>query len=373
MSPEHEPAPERLVLVSDLHLGAGDERDPFCRDRQFVAFCRHLAGTRPVVPDGRRFAVLGDFLELLDTTAGEEGRLASSATIALARLDRIVRAHPAVFGAMADLVDAGWGLDVVVGNHDVELVRPALQERMTKLLDRGAAHGGRVRFHPWVLHVPGVLYAEHGHQYHDINWFPELVWAAGEDGGAPIEHPLAAHLGGGMAAGAVAVASHFAHRVLGARDPRRRRYRAEALAALAEEVPLSANALRRIDLLPAASTAAMALRLGLEFPRRSHGHAPYLWRAARRVDGVLQEEGAGCSFYAFGHSHIAEKGPLEGADGPVYVNPGTWSRDVRGPLGHASDDEQCTFAVIDCPGRERASATLRSWRHDDGAVAGIDR
>jgi hypothetical protein len=64
------------------------------------------------------------------------------------------------------------------GNHDIELLYRPAQERFKALV---AAHSGRpeasvgIRFFPWIYYVPEVFYAEHGHQYHDINWFPKML------------------------------------------------------------------------------------------------------------------------------------------------------------------------------------------------------
>lgn len=357
-----EPTLEQLVLVSDLHLGGGGRHERFRQDRDFTDFCHHLAGRPPTVAGARRLAVLGDFLELLEVRAGEEGRLASSVTIALARLDRIVDAHAGVFAAVADLVDAGWGIDVVIGNHDIDLIRPALQHRLGELLGKGRRHESPVRFHPWILHVPGLLYAEHGSQYHDINWFPELLWAAGRHGDGPIRHPLGAHLGERPPALVAASVRELANRLLGVRDPRRRRYRCEGLTALSQEVALSREALRRIDLVPATSVGVMALRLLRQLYHRQHGGSIYLRQAARAIDRILQPAGEGCAFYAFGHSHAAEHRRLmDGEGGPEYLNAGTWSLDVRGALRRAPEEDRCTFVVINCFPGNRPTAALHSW------------
>jgi hypothetical protein len=352
--------PQRIVLVSDLHLGAGDAGDPFRRDADFADFCRHLAGSPAAEPGARRLAVLGDFLELLGVRAPS----------AVERVDRIAHAHPDVFGALAGLVSTGWDVDVVTGNHDVELLRPDVRRRLSALLDRGRPGPGRVRFHPWILHVPGVLYAEHGHQYHDINWFPALAWAAGRDGAGEVRHPLGAKLGGPRPALAGALVRDAAGRLLGASDPRRRQYRRAALAAMAPDVDLGAGTLRRIDRLPRVSTAATAYRMAALAGRRPP--APYLHRAATRIDRILRERGEACAAYAFGHSHVAECLPL--GDGPAcYVNAGTWCRHVRGPLREAGGDEQATYAVIDCPEGGPPVVSVRPWRRCEEVVAAPQR
>lgn len=365
-------AVEQVVVVSDLHMGAGDDRDPFTSDREFVGFCHHLAERPPQLPGSRRLAVLGDFLELLGVRAGSESRRSSSPAIALARLERIADAHAEVFAALGQLVRRGWQLDIVVGNHDIELVRPVVQDRVRGLL--GGDPAGVVRFHPWILHVPGILYAEHGHQYHDINWFNQLVWAAGQLGADPISHPPAAYLGARRLASIIEAAGELAVRVLGVHDPRRRSYRREALGNLSASVGLDAEWLREIDLLPDVATGTMLLRLALQTSRAHRSPCPYLYEAAENVHAVLQRAGAGCAFYAFGHSHIAELRPLRPA-GTVatYLNAGTWCRDVRGPLRSAAEDSQRTFVDIDCAAAAMPTATLHAWGRLGVVPASLDK
>jgi len=70
-------------------------------------------------------------------------------------------------------MDAGGVLHILPGNHDVELMRPAVRAELLRTLDpRGA---GEIRWYPWFMLIPDLLYAEHGNQYHDINSFPALV------------------------------------------------------------------------------------------------------------------------------------------------------------------------------------------------------
>lgn len=370
MSAGEGPLVEEVVLVSDLHMGAGDHRDPFSLDREFVAFCHQLAERRPQQPGTRRLAVLGDFLELLSVRAGTEGRHASSSAIALARLERIAAGHPEVFAALGDLVRGGWQLDIVVGNHDIELVRPVVQDRIRGLI--GGDGTGSVQFHPWVLLVPRILYAEHGHQYHDINWFRQLLWAAGEGGTDPVAHPPAAYLGDRRLAAGLDAARWVADRLLGVHDPRRRRYRREAIEKVSASVGLEAELLREIDLLPDVATGTMLLRLALRVPRARRHPSPYLYRAAEDVHDILQNAGAGCAFYAFGHSHVAERRRLRRPGTATYLNAGTWCRDVRGPLRSAAEDSRRTYVVIDCAAAAGPTATLHAWGRRGAVPISLD-
>src|SRR5512133_830266 len=171
------PVSERLVLVSDLHLGAGTVPaswgagfiDEFDGDEAFPAFLTWLRfeGPRP-----SRLVLLGDTLDFLRVPV--PGALyARNDAEAVRQLDLIAAAHPRVFEALSAMVNDGIAIDVVVGNHDVELARPAVQGCLRTLLRAPSDTGdqGAVNFHLWGYYAPGLLYAEHGNHYHDINCF----------------------------------------------------------------------------------------------------------------------------------------------------------------------------------------------------------
>jgi hypothetical protein len=58
------------------------------------------------------------------------------------------------------------------------LGRTPVQRHLRRLLARAggiAEDAVDLTVYPWLYYVPGLLYAEHGHQYHDLNSFPALV------------------------------------------------------------------------------------------------------------------------------------------------------------------------------------------------------
>jgi UDP-2,3-diacylglucosamine pyrophosphatase LpxH len=114
--------------------------------------------------------LLGDTLDLTELVANRDAESALVASIA--RFDRLATIHTDVFTALGSFVSAGGRLRLVAGNHDLDLAHPALQERFRERLGTEAASKARspaVTFHSWFFHVPSVVYAEHGHRYHDIN------------------------------------------------------------------------------------------------------------------------------------------------------------------------------------------------------------
>jgi hypothetical protein len=327
--------PPRTIIIGDLHRAAGPE-DPFDADEACIAFLTEQA-QRAGRHEQVRLVVLGDLLDFVATPSPRGGPDATEAG-ALGRLERIAESHGAVLEAFGDVVAAGGTLELVAGNHDVDLVRPAVQARLHELLGAPPAH--RVHVHPWILHIPGLLYAEHGHQHHDINAFATLLDPFRDDDPEALDLPLGAELahvlgredvapwrrraqfGGVLARRAVDV---------GARK-RVREYRTSGLVAEAERTSLDTRTLAAIDAVTPRSSAAMAARLGRRTIGLGRHPSAFLHRAAGAIHELLAAQGQAVPFYAFGHSHVAERRPLlPGQLRPMYLNPGTWSRLRRGP------------------------------------------
>ena len=152
----------RWVFVSDVHLGTvGGRRDTG------PALAQFLEGLATRRDPASRVVLLGDVLEMLESSGRDEAA-------ALERLDAIVAANTAVFSALRRCIRCGIVVEVVAGNHDLDLVRPAVGERLRWHL-RVTPTDDRVRTWPWLYVVPGVLYAEHGNQHHDLNRVPRVL------------------------------------------------------------------------------------------------------------------------------------------------------------------------------------------------------
>jgi UDP-2,3-diacylglucosamine pyrophosphatase LpxH len=332
------PGRDTLALVADLHLGAGDG-DPFTEDDRFAAAVEGLVAG---AAGGRfRLVLLGDTVDFPAVRLpGRRVTPATSPDEAIAKLDRVLTAHPAVVDALRGVLAAGHRVDLVAGNHDMEFVLPGVRERLQ------AAFGGgpdSVRVHPWLLYEPGVLYAEHGQQQHDVNRFPELGGCActrgrltvpagsyldslvhlrdrQPDARVPALAGQAARMGVGLVTGLVRLS----------RAERHRSRREPALAG-GLDTGLSPAAVLGIDRASAATPGTIARRAAaLVVAHRSAGSAtPYMLSAARSVHRVLAGEGCAVPFYVFGHTHLAADVPLGDGETARYLNPGTWSSMVR--------------------------------------------
>ncbi|MEO6773626.1 MAG: hypothetical protein ABI467_11500 [Kofleriaceae bacterium] len=176
-----------LLVVSDLHFGeqllpgASEER---CEAVSLgaAAFCAFLRyhSVRRVGGRPWRLVIAGDLFDFMSVVIPGSAELpaktpderrhgiARGARAGVARLDAICAVHRPLLEALVKFAAAGHEIDVVIGNHDVELLEPdvvAAFHRQLKLHGADARSGARVRVVPWFVYVPGVAWIEHGHVY----------------------------------------------------------------------------------------------------------------------------------------------------------------------------------------------------------------
>ncbi len=185
-----------LAVLSDLHLGEGIQspelryvpNEDFFYDKPFARFLETLKARSFGNPDGLRLVLNGDTLDFLTVTsvpsdeeAAARGFWVSSferkfglnptAKKSVYKLDRIVSGHREFFRALAAFVADGFRIEIVRGNHDLELYFPEVRNRF---LDHLVHHDSRlskeavferVCFHDWFYFEPGRVYIEHGNQY----------------------------------------------------------------------------------------------------------------------------------------------------------------------------------------------------------------
>ena len=343
-----------LRFVSDVHLGAVPEAVAGDFARSLASFVRETAAA------GAGLVLLGDVFDLLeavDVPAHRRESPPAQQDCALAALDAIAARHPALFEALGDAVADGMALHVVAGNHDAELTLPAVQAHLRSLV------GGspRVAFHPWLFRVPGVVHAEHGHLHHDVNRVDEPL---GPAAGA-LRLPLGSHLPR-RGAGRVATLRAFppaARAALRLADPRRtaRRdaYAQGVLAPSGGALGLAPATAARLLGVSAPTPVTVASRIVRKLVARGRD-GDYLHAAAQRVHDVLSADGAGTSFYVFGHTHVAEVLPLEGA---TYVNCGTWSPFVSG----RAVDRRPSYAVVRFGEDGGPAASVERWSGESRA------
>jgi len=217
MSPNRESRtflPDRLIVVSDLHLGEGAapvrggvSGEHFFHDRAFATWLSRLRARG--VRRGRRLELVlnGDAFDFLRVIrlpeaprrvagwrlllrsagvrcaphrlrAAARGRfslsersfgLGSDEPSSVWKLGVIAAAHRRVFGALAAWCRAGYSIVIVRGNHDPEWAWPGVRRALLALLRRAGAprlRRGQVRFRSRV-HRRANVHIEHGHE---VDW-----------------------------------------------------------------------------------------------------------------------------------------------------------------------------------------------------------
>lgn len=176
-----------ILVVSDLHFGeqllpgASSERRRAVElgEQAFRDFLRYHAVRRL---DGRpwRLVIAGDLFDFMSVVipgsrdfparSADERRfgLGRGVRAGVSRMARLGEAHRLLFAEMIRFVRAGHTIDIVVGNHDVELLAPEVVAELGHQLRAAGADDRaveRIRVVPWFVYVPGVAWIEHGHVY----------------------------------------------------------------------------------------------------------------------------------------------------------------------------------------------------------------
>ena len=231
---------------------------------------------------------------------------------------------------------------------------------------------GRLVFTPWLLHLPGMLLAEHGHQHHDINRFDRQLWPfrsahtqAGEAGA--VQEPFGAalsrlrHTSSGQAR-PIKVAGSVLRHGLRLQSPRRRRrgahYRRSMLPGLISGLGVPLGTLQRLDAESERSAVQILARIGRQIAtgragarRPADGYLPTAASAVRQTLGPTAPP-----YLIYGHTHAADAIALASPGQPngqstgrssgqstgqstgrpttrptTYLNTGTWCRRGPGP------------------------------------------
>jgi UDP-2,3-diacylglucosamine pyrophosphatase LpxH len=151
-----------LVVLSDIEMGAGGPLDDFPQSDWLAAlmlrYCEPPYADLPVT-----LVFNGDTFDLLKTSVDGVWPTHVDAEVALAKLERIAAAHRAFFSGVSQFLAhprAERRVVFVVGNHDAELLMPAVQTRIRALC--GVADE-RLTF-AGLAYREGDVHIEHGCQ-----------------------------------------------------------------------------------------------------------------------------------------------------------------------------------------------------------------
>jgi UDP-2,3-diacylglucosamine pyrophosphatase LpxH len=191
-----------ILVVSDLHFGeellpgATSERRHAVElgARAFREFLRYHASRRL---GGRpwRLVIAGDLFDFmsvfvppsrdLPARTADERRfgLDRGTRAGVARMKAICENHRELLADMVRFAASGHRIDIIVGNHDLELLEPDVVTELHRQLRLAAATdrlgvtdpaasalaperwAPRIEVVPWFVYEPGVAWIEHGHVY----------------------------------------------------------------------------------------------------------------------------------------------------------------------------------------------------------------
>jgi UDP-2,3-diacylglucosamine pyrophosphatase LpxH len=158
------------IIISDLHIGGDTNLDIFHSQDHLASFLRSL-GSEPLT-----LVINGDFIDFLAVKPfGKFSRDSAKKKIAA-----IITAtsNKDLWAAFRSLLGAHKQnrIDILLGNHDVELVFEEVQEAMRKVM-AAPGEGDRIRFitdrlsHPDIKVGNVPIHIEHGFQYDLFNWY----------------------------------------------------------------------------------------------------------------------------------------------------------------------------------------------------------
>jgi UDP-2,3-diacylglucosamine pyrophosphatase LpxH len=183
-----------VYLISDLHLGPGRDAatgawnalEDFQADDAFCAFLDRIStGNTPV-----ELIIAGDFIDYpqilpeigLTSPSNQLGSTEAESLertrVVLGQRPEIASGHPAVFARLRGFMEEGHTITIMAGNHDIDLLWPAVWKLMfDTIYPPGAA--GELRREPFSRTIGtadhGRIYVEHGQERDIQNSFGDQM------------------------------------------------------------------------------------------------------------------------------------------------------------------------------------------------------
>ncbi len=158
------------LVISDLHLGVGRNLEggslnlleEFYFDEKFVEFL-HFYTHGKYEESEIELVLNGDILNFLQVDYNGHFLSVITEQVSLEKTKRIVTGHPKFFSALKEfLKNPNHHLTYVVGNHDQDVLWPAVRAYLNEILE------ATIRFKNIVYYVDGV-HIEHGHMHEAAN------------------------------------------------------------------------------------------------------------------------------------------------------------------------------------------------------------
>ncbi|MBM4354682.1 MAG: hypothetical protein FJ109_12990 [Deltaproteobacteria bacterium] len=164
------------LVVSDLHISAGNppgEINPyedFHYDSALAEFLEHHS-VGEYEKRNIELILNGDFLDPLKVDIHGQFPDRITQAVAVQKVSRILEGHPVVVRALrAFLARPGKSITYILGNHDLEVAFPAVQE-LFRSVAGAPRYQDRIRFRIYEPHydLPGGVRVCHGNQFEALN------------------------------------------------------------------------------------------------------------------------------------------------------------------------------------------------------------
>lgn len=158
----------KLYFISDIEMGRGDITDDFTDDDLLVKF---ILGIKTNETEKATLVLNGDIFDFLKMAYKEEYPRYITEEISLWKLEEVIKTHKKVFIALKEwLKNKNHYLFFTIGNHDADLIWPALQQRLRDELITPIETDtslktvyDQIGFDYWFRH--DKIHAEHGHLF----------------------------------------------------------------------------------------------------------------------------------------------------------------------------------------------------------------
>jgi UDP-2,3-diacylglucosamine pyrophosphatase LpxH len=325
----------KAIVLSDLHL---DAAGGMATDDAFVSFLEWLTARAQSDDVPWRLIVLGDLLDLLHAPMG--------AVEPLSALEAVAGQHRSALAALGAAAMSGIQVEIVPGNHDSELVDPKLQQQLRVLVGEAAGIDAAQllsTFHvrPWFVIVPGLLYAEHGSQYHSLNAVADPLapfgrWSPRMPPGAVLDLGLRGVKDGARARALLRLLPAMLRAAVNRRRTDARTF--TSIQAYARETGFGPGALAALRSLREDSPLALVRNLSAALLRRAGYLESRQQHAAVAIHQILAREGQSVPLYVFGHTHRVAYRRLPAEDKRLlWLNTGAWA---DGSYGFAEVEER---------------------------------
>lgn len=348
------------IVVSDTHLGTGRRRgafnplEDFHHDDQLVQLLEYYS-TGEFADHEVELILNGDIFDLMKAQVDGAWPVHITEELAVSKMRSCLEGHPRVVTAFrAFLERTGKRVTYIPGNHDPEVMLPAVQEVLKRYIAPGDLEH-RLRFvtASEVYSLPEGIQIRHGHQFEAIHRFDwDNYTTDGPGGRAILDLPWG---------------SLWCMEVL---------YPAKLRRPHIDQVVPFRRFLFASLLFDFRFTLGFCLRTIVHFLRKRMNNVRGFWAKVKTTPTVLKEEIFaigdfdseairtlrrlhGVHTLIVGHSHSPKVRAIE--EGKVYVNTGSWVRMINLDIQHLGQENGLTYALIEYDSEGKPQTSLLRW------------